>query len=123
MLLRISFSLFLFRTIVHPAFRTWNVTQSIEEYDETPEEELDTFSNDTTVSVTSTSVTSAADVDNGNKKYTYYLKFLKDLVNTTYESLNTFEEYVEDDTVNYLDVEKTIMEVKIWLELVCLLMK
>lgn len=29
----------------------------------------------------------------------------------TYENLNVFQDYVDDDTVNQLDVEKTILEV------------
>lgn len=47
-----------------------------------------------------------------NKEFDYYMEFLRALVNTTYENVDKFVKYQNDDTLKNIDIEYTIMEVR-----------
>ncbi|XKL69544.1 hypothetical protein PGB90_007313 [Kerria lacca] len=67
--------------------------------------------NATTNSKTNNSNINQTDDKERISKYRYYLNFLRNLVNTTYETLNVFEQYTKDETLLNLNITKTILRV------------
>lgn len=53
------------------------------------------------------------EVEDGVKisKYRYYITFLRNLVNQTYENMDLFKQYIGDDTLKGLDITETILKV------------
>lgn len=72
--------------------------------------------NATTNSKTNNSNINQTDDKERISKYRYYLNFLRNLVNTTYETLNVFEQYTKDETLLNLNITKTILRVKKFLD-------
>ncbi|XP_065209884.1 uncharacterized protein LOC135838178 [Planococcus citri] len=96
--------------------RTWGIVpiateEADADYGDPEETEETTPDANITTEASSTVDNEAAHIAETNQKYKYYLTFLKNLANMTYENLNVFEQYVDDDTINQLDMKKTILEV------------
>lgn len=62
---------------------------------------------------TTTTVDPIPGVERNTEKYQYYLTLLRNIVNTTYENLDNFHQYIDDKTLSDIDMEKTVMEVKL----------
>lgn len=96
-------------------------TEAYDEPEPEPEPEPETSGNDTATGNDTAVDIRVVEPEDPNKKYYYYFNFLKNIVNSTYENLEVFQRYADDETVNQLDVEKTIMAVmSVGIEFCCI---